>query len=567
MASSTCDAPANLLSLWPRGAGVGLPLLVATLAINLLGLALPLAALQVYDKVLAQGAHESWLITMVVVAAAAAVEAVLRLARARLTTWCGSVQEQRLGAATLAHLLRSPPQLGTPASGLHTLEALARLREFSSGQALTVLLEVPFMVVFLALVGYLGGALVLVPLGLLMLFATRMCWQGQSLHNALAERDAAEVARKDVLIETLEHINPLKAFAAVRTQQRVLDGLQRKVSNAALQVARVSSLAYQDGLLCGQLMLMGVVMAGTPMVLNQALSLGALMACVLLAGRLMVPLQRALGLYARVHEAQLALERVQDTMAMPLVFGEADVTATDAPATLRMFEIGLRGEGEEGRPGPWLVRRLNLTLERGQVVLLEDADGATATALLHAMAGLAVPAEGKVELNGMQPHTLGSSSLLGHVGYLPPVGAIYRGTIYENISRFGQTPETQVAEIIKLLDLRQPFSALPHGLSTQLEETLADPLPPGLKQRIALARVLAVRPRVLLFNQADRALDKAGYNAVYNLLARLKGKVLLVLNTADRNLAGLATHTLKQQGTTFLFTEREPLKTRKGLAA
>lgn len=533
---------------------MGLPLLVATLAINLLGLALPLAALQVYDKVLAQGAQSSWLITMVVVAGAACVEGILRLARAHLTTWCGSVQEQRLTADTLAHLLRSPPTIITPAAGMHTLEALAKLREFSSGQALTVLLELPFVIVFIALIGYLGGVLVAVPVVLLLVFSLRMAMQGGKLHTALAMRDDAEVARKDALIETLEHINTLKAFAAVRPRQRVLDELQRRVSTAALKVAKVSSIAYQDGLLCGQLMLMGVVMAGTPLVLNNGLSLGALMACVLLAGRLMVPVQRALGLYARVHEAQLALERVQDIMAMPLAFGQAKESAADAPATLKLENIGMRGQGAEGLPGPWIGRRLSFNFQKGQTIALY-ADGETANALLHIMAGLAVPNEGTVTLNGVQPHTLGSSSLVGHVGYLPPVGAVYRGTIYENLSRFGQTSETQVADIIKLLDLKHPLAVLPRGLSTMMEETLADPLPPGLKQRIALARVLAVRPRVLLFNQADRALDKAGYNAIYNLLARLNGKVLMVLYTTDRNLLALATHTLTQQGTGFQFAE------------
>jgi ATP-binding cassette subfamily C protein LapB len=137
------------------------------------------------------------------------------------------------------------------------------------------------------------------------------------------------------------------------------------------------------------------------------------------------------------------------------------------------------------------------------------------------------------------------------VGYLPPQGTIYRGTIYDNLSRFGLTPRQQVNEIVELLELDNALSVLPRGMNTPLEGTLADPLPPGLKQRIALARTLALKPRIILFHQADRALDSVGYNTMCRLLGRLCGKALLLLLTDDRNLRALADCSFVQQGGTF----------------
>lgn len=532
--------------MWPQRAALAAPLLWSTFAINILGLALPLAVLQVYDRVLAESTPGRWLAILMGVLAAIAGESLLRLARAYTAGRMGSRREQQMTLLFLKHLFSAGP--GNEGSGqhLHTLDALAKLREFSSGQAFTVLLEVPFALIYLALIGYLGGVLVLVPLGLLLVFGWREVNQGEKLVHRMAKRDRAEVVRQDALIEGLERLHSVKAEGRLRWLQRRLEKHHRIVAEASRPVVSVACKAYQDGLLFSQVMLAAVTMAGTPLVLSGEISLGALMACVLVSGRLTSPIQRGLGLYTRVQEARLARDRVQRVLTQPMVFGTATTPNDNHFAgSMELRRLGIKSAST----GKWLLRQMQFQAGRGHTIALEPNQPLTGTLLMQTLAGLRPQNEGEVLINGVSPYLLASSELVRQVGYLPPQGTIYRGTIYDNLSRFGASTPEQVAEMIELLELEAAFSVLPRGLDTMLENTLADPLPPGLKQRVALARVLAAKPRVILFNQADRSLDHTGYNVVYRLLERLKGKVLMVLHSEDRNLLALADETWCQEGT------------------
>lgn len=560
------------ISLWPHQWRVIIPALWATFIINVLGLALPLAALHIYDRLLAENTPGRWLLMLMGVFAAVVLEGLLRLARAHVAGLLGSRQEHAQTLTLLRHILHGLPVSRGPGHNLQILEALAKLRDFSSGQAITVLLDLPFALIYLGLVAFLGGPLVLVPIGLLLVFIGRESAQGHKLARAMRAREEADIHRKNSLIESIEHLHTIKAFGRLRWLQRRLEADQQSVEKASIPVSHTACKVYQDGLLFSQLMLAAITMAGTPLVLNGSMTLGALMACVLVGGRLMAPIQRGLGLYSRMQEALLAREQVSAIFAHPIAFGSRTIgqrtspqpEASSLPATLNLANLGVRADAPSG--GRWLLRRLNMEAGRGQTIAITTSSLHTGTLLMLTMAGLRPPAEGSIQLNGLAPHTLAATDLVRHVAYLPPQGTIYRGTIYDNLSRFGHTPPEQVAEMIKLLDLEPALAVLPRGADTMLDNTLADPLPPGLKQRVALARVLAQKPRIILFNHADRGLDSAGYNVVYRLLEQIRGKTLLILCTDDQNLTSLADEYWVQHGST-LRRRRTTTGTNLGLVA
>lgn len=548
--SSTPHARPHI-SLWPTRSGILLPALWATLIINLLGLALPLAALQIYDRVLASNTPGRWMLLLIAVLAAVVAEGLLRLARAHIAGQVGSKQEQKHTLTLISHMLRGSPRGRSAGHDLQTLESLAKLRDFSSGQVLTVLLDVPFAVIYLGLIAYLGGVLALVPVGLLLVFMGREFAAGHRLAHAMQSREKADIERKNGLIEAMERLHSVKAFGRVRWLQRRMEKLQYNVEKTSKPASTIAAQVYQEGLLFSQLMLAALTMAGTPLVLSGQMTLGALMACVLVGGRLMAPIQRGLGLYSRIQQALLARAELEETLARPIAFPATLHGRTDAshPTSLVLENLGIHSES--GNRTPWLLRHGNMQAGKGQTIILDVADSHTGTCVLQTLAGLRAPSEGKVKLNGIEPHLLPAEELVQHVAYLSPHGTIYRGTIYENLSRFGQTPPERVAEMVKLLELESALAVLPRGVDTPLDNTLADPIAPGLKQRVALARTLALKPRIILFNQADHGLDQTGYNIVYRLLERLHGKVLLVLCTNDRNLTSLGTETWVQAGSTL----------------
>jgi ABC-type protease/lipase transport system fused ATPase/permease subunit len=127
---------------------------------------------------------------------------------------------------------------------------------------------------------------------------------------------------------------------------------------------------------------------------------------------------------------------------------------------------------------------------------------------------------------------------------------VFRGTIRDNLTSFGSLPEADARRITRLLSIEQDVARLPRGFDTFIDEYEGGIITPGLKQRIAIARVLAWDPSIVLFDNADRNLDRNGYRAVYRLLVHLKPRKALVMVTDDPNFAALAdTHLqLKQDG-------------------
>ncbi len=512
---------------------------LSSLCINLLALALPILILQVYDRILVSENAGTLYVLAAGVCVIVIIEGVLRLMRSYLIHWAGAVYEHTILSNSLRHLLSADladVENMSSAEQLQRLGGVGKLKEFYSGQALVALLDLPFVFVFIGLIWYLAGDLVYVPLTLLAVFAVLAWLLGRDLKKRLAVRDEIDERKTGSIIEALNGIHTIKAMGAERLFQRRYEMLQDDSSKANYYVAKGNNTASNYGHLFTHAMIVGVMGFGTPMAMEGALTLGTLIACVLLSGRIMRPIQKTLGIWARYQDYQLAKKSVRKNFDMPI------------PTRLENAEFGER-EGRldiknltfsYGQSERKIFNDLNLKLTRGQCIAISGDNSSGKTSLLKLIAGLYQPTSGEVLVNGVPAYQYPAHELVQNVGYMAMEGMIFNGTIRDNISAFGEISDERVKEIMRLLDMDKEIAKLPLGMETQLEGRTADPVPPGLKQRITIARALALKPRILLFDNADRSLDKAGYNQVYRLLGRIKGKATMIIVSDDYNIMRLA---------------------------
>lgn len=514
-------------------------LIMASLAINLLALALPILSLQVYDRILASENMGTLRVLAGGVCIAVIFESLLRLSRSYVINWAGATYEHAIACNAMRHMLAAELSLLEKqgvGQQLQRMGSIGKLCGFFNGQALTTVIDLPFVLVFISLIAYLAGALVLVPICLLVIFGAIAWYMGGTLKKILKERDDIDEVRTGFIIETLTGIHTVKALGLERIFQRRYEQLQETSSKAHYFVAKENSASGNYGVLFTQAMIICMIAFGAPMVMEGAVTLGTLIACVLLSVRIMNPVQRALGIWARYQDFQLARASVSKIFELPAL-ERCD------PEELKAQEGQLDIKGlcfSYGPDEPSLFDDINLSLKRGQSISISGDHSSGKTTLLKLITGLYQPTAGEVLVNGVPATRYPARKLVEHVGYLAMEGTIFRGTIRENLTAFGEIHEDQMREMIDLLGLADEIARLPAGFETRLEGGAADPIPPGLKQRIALARVLAPKPRLLLFDNADRGLDKEGYNQVYRLLARLKGKVTMVIVTDDCNILRLA---------------------------
>ncbi len=510
--------------------------------INILSLSLPIMMLQVYDRIIPHQAYGTLALLTLGIICALCIEAYLRAARSYLTSWTSASHEHATSCAIMDRLHATDIDLleqTKPGEHLQNIGAVGRLREFYSGQSLTAVIDLPFALLFLLMIAYIGGILVLVPLALLSVFFLCAWFAGHQLRQELESRTLADGRKASFIVSMLTGIHTIKSLGLEALLLRKYEKTQGYVTRESYRVALANGLASTLSAAFGQLSLILTVTFGCLLVLDGNLTVGGLSACTLLAGRTIQPVQRVLGTWLRLQDLGIAHQQVSEMLKIPTQKRLEKAPETSAEGSLVLDRISFSYASDKSIP---LFENISLEVAPGDIIAIQGSKGCGKSTLLQVISGLLIPDHGKVVLDGIEPSSYSPSRLRNYVGYMPQQGAIFQGTIMENLSGFSNDDESleQARQAAIELGLDKVINQLPRGYQTILTDTAADPVPPGIKQRIALARILARRPSLLLFDDADRALDKDGYNLLFRLIGRLKGRCSVIMVTSDQNLMSFA---------------------------
>lgn len=537
-------------------------ILLASMAINILSLAVPIMTLQVYDRILPNNGSGTLPVLVGGVCLAIILEAILRIARSHTIGWNGAAYEHRLGCNALQHFLGADlSKIGPINLGEQTnrMAAIGKLKDFYNGYIITTVSELLFVPVFLGLIYYIAGPLVMMPSLILISFMAVSIFQGRELREAMNERDHSDDHRYDFLIESLEGIHTIKSFALENAFSRRYEALEKTSTRANYRLANIMASVFNAGTVFSHIMVAAVVITGALWTLEGHLTTGGLIATILLSGRIMQPVQRGLALWARYQDFAIAREKMEsifDTKQHEMAANQTEITRE---GSLRLENLSFRYSEHNA----WVLEHVNMELSPKECVLLDCNHAEAKSVLLKLISGIYPPSHGRVIIDGSDVQRFTPIQLTQHVAYIQPDSLIFRGTIRDNLTCFGQIDEAQAREVSNLLKISQEIARLPAGFETVLEGNQTDSIPPGLKQRIAMARSLAPKPRLVLFDQADRGLDHAGYNMIYKLLAQLKGKATLLLVSDDKNIRSLADRVITMNAGTVSEThENEQSKAR-----
>jgi ATP-binding cassette subfamily C protein LapB len=515
-------------------------LLLSTLAINVLSLAMPVMTLQVYDRILPNPGSGTLPVLIAGVGLAIVLEAILRLTRFYLMGWAGAAYEHRLSCEGMKKVLHADlSHMGALGIGEHLrrMSSIGKLKDFYNGYALITISELIFVPVFMGIIIYIAGPLVAVPATVLMIFTLLSLAQGQELRAALKRRDDLDDKRYNFLIEALEGIHAVKAFSLENNFTRRYEALEDGSSFANYSVTQTMAGTFNTGTIFSHIMVAGIIAVGSLFVMQGQITTGGLIATMLLSGRVMQPVQRALVLWAKYQDYVLARRKSEEIFELP----QNVPVYSEGPEPARTGTVGIRNLCfHSNHDGSLLLNDINLNLPFGECVLISARDDAAKSAFLDILAGVYPATTGEILIDGQNVQRYAPENLVNHIGYIRNEGFIFRGTIRDNMTCFGQINERKAQEMASLLQINRNIARLPSGYDTFLSGNDTDSVTPGLKQRIALVRVLAPRPRIILFDNADKGLDHEGYVLIYSLLARLKGAATLILFSDDCNIQGLA---------------------------
>lgn len=514
-------------------------ILFASLGVNLTALALPLVILQVYDRIIPNAALSTLSLLIAGLAVVLVLDIFLKTARSYLAGWAGARFEHEAGVTGLYRLLRARlTSVEKDAAGVHLdrLAAIGPVRDFYASQASLALVDLPFVVLFLGLLAYIGGSLVFVPLVLLAVFGLVAAVIGLRLRAALANRSLWDDRRYNFIIEVLSGVHTLKALAMERLFARRHERLVANAGEAGYRTIYLSSLAQGMGSSFSQITMALVAAIGSLFIIAGNLSVGGLVACTMLAGRTVQPLLRALGLWTRFQSIRIAEERLGELAALEPETGE-DIESPASPPEIRLESVSFAFAEDQ----PRVLDDISLAVEPGEMIGIRGGNGTGKTTLLWLLMGGLRPSTGRIWIDGRPIDDCSSDSLRRSIAYLPQRPALFEGTVLENMMMFGGDEKLEAAlDLAARLGLDEAMARMPDGYDTRIGAAAACNLPAGVAQRIAIVRALLGNRKLILFDEANSVLDNNSDMRLKRLLADYKGKATILMISYRPSLLAMA---------------------------
>lgn len=506
--------------------------LLASLAIQLVGLATPLFTQVIIDKVVVHQTHSTLVVLGVALVMFMVFTSAMTWLRQYLVLHTGNRIDAVLGSQVFRHLLRLPlpyfehRPTGTLVARLHGVETI---REFVSGAAVTLILDFPFLLIFLAVMFAYSWQLSLIALGLLGTIAGMSFLVAPVFREKLNRQFMLGARNQSFLTEYVSGMATVKSLQMEPDVDKKYGELLAQYLAAGFSTKQVGNTynVIANGL--EQVMTLSILIVGALLVMeNDGFTVGMLVAFQMFAGRMSQPLLRLVGLWQEFQQANIAVKRLGDILDIPQEPHALTPSREGASlGKLSLHDIAFRYSEHH----PWLYRNLDLAFKPGHLTVLMGPSGCGKSTLAKLMLGFYQPQEGHIALDGKDIRHLAANELRSVFGVVPQETVLFSGTLYDNLVM--AHPHASFEEVIqacKAAEIHEVIEALPDGYQTEVGER-GTGLSGGQKQRIAIARALLKRPKILIFDEAVSNLDQHTAEHFAKTINRLKGKATMVFIT------------------------------------
>ncbi|HEY4920631.1 MAG TPA: peptidase domain-containing ABC transporter [Xanthobacteraceae bacterium] len=503
---------------------------IAALTLHVLALAGPIFFQLMIDRVVVHRVEATLIVLTVGVVLALLFEGALNYARGMILLYATSKIDIRLATTIFRKMISLPVDFfERNLAGVISkhMQQDQRIREFLSGRLLFTLLDATALFVFLPILIFYSWQLTLVVLLCASLIAAIIGVLAATFRRRLTELYRAEGERQAMLVEAIHGINTVKVLGLEPMQSRAWDQSSAHAIERRIEVGRVSTLARAASSTIEKAMLIAVIVIGVQSIFAGTLTVGALVAFQMLAGRVTGPLVQITALINEFQEVLLSVRMLGNVM-----------NAVSEPGMSRGLRPAIRGKVtfedvsfSYGASPITALDRISFSVEPGQVVGIVGRSGSGKSTVMRLLQGLYAVQRGLVRIDDFDIRELDKVHLRNQMAVVLPESFLFRGTIRDNISA-GKTGASfeEVAWAARQAGAEEFVERLPQGYDTPLEEGGAN-LSSGQRQRLAIARALVRRPTILLLDEATSALDPESEMIVQDNMARIvEGKTTIIVS-------------------------------------
>lgn len=507
--------------------GEGPYIFLASLVANTLSLALPLIFIQIYDRVIPAQNYATLGVLAAGLVVAAIAELFVRTARARMMSVVGTRYEfNTMNAAFRNYLSADLRTVSAEPTGKHIdrITAIDKIREYRSGDSATAFLDLPFAIIFLGVVAWIApliaGALIA-----LIVVAAATSWLVSRHARILDERHAElEGRRHSFLIEVLGGMDSIKSLGIGPFMVRRYERMKGTSANYSRDAISISHFAQGIVGVFSQTAPIVAGCAGAVLFVNGQLTVGALAAVTLMAGRIVSPVLRLESLLVGSQNTKRYEDDVNAIMSLPQHHsGTATIDRIDEIA---LEDIEYRVDGGSNP----VLCNASLSFRRGEIIGICGAPGAGKSVLLSMFAGKLAPTAGRILINRKDYGEIDYWSLRKQIAYLPQKHTLLDGTIIENLTRFDKARYSEEAmQIAHELGLDEYFAHHQKGLAARIQAGVGSGLSATVLDSVALVAELLGKPELILFDEANESLDSATDKKLLRLLHNRRGESAIII--------------------------------------
>jgi len=500
--------------IW-RFKGYYYQVILATFIINFLALVSSLYVMNVYDRVIPNQAYETLWVLSIGVMLAILFEFLAKMIRGHLTDIAGKKADLIISSAIFRRMMalrlaNRPTSAGSYANNLREFESV---REFMTSASLLVLVDLPFLLLFITVIFIVGGKLAIVPAIIIPIVIIVGFIVQRPLSRYINESMKESSQRQGLAVEALEGIETLKTNNATGWAQERWDAYTAKTSASSIKVKDTANFMINFSVAMQQLNTVFLVLFGTYLIHNEntaeRITMGALIAAVILSGRALSPLAQVAGLATRFQQAKLALEGLNNIIERPIerVPERKYISPSNIQGNIT-FENTCFQYQEDGKPA---VSNLNLQIRAGEKIGILGRIGSGKSTMLKLASGLYDGSTGNVMLDNIDMRQIDPNFLRSQILLLSQSPRLFLGTLRENMDLArsdGYSSDQELLEALQRFGLDKIIRSHPKGLDMPLGEDGLG-LSGGQKQIIALARMTLRNPRIVLLDEPTTGLDQA----------------------------------------------------------
>ena len=505
---------------------------LASFIINLFVLASPLFTMNVYDRVVPNNAVETLWVLALGVSVVYGIDLFLKFLRSYFLEIAGKKSDIIMSSILFERVMdmkfsNKPKSVGSFASNLKEFDTV---RNFFSSASLAAIVDLPFAIIFLIVTYFIGSYIVLVPIVIMIAILCYTFFIKDPLQNAIKSTFEASAIKNGILIESLSSLETIKTLGASGHIQWNWEEATGEIANRSIKSKIITTSITTVTSFLVQLNTVAIIVLGVYMIQDTHLTMGGLIAAVMLSSRAIAPMGQVASLAANFEQTKTAYQSLSKIMQMPVERpeGKKFVRRNSFDGKIEFKNVSFTyPDTTKGS-----LDRINFVIQPGEKVGIIGKNGSGKTTLQKLILGLYSPTEGSVLIDGIDINQIDPADLRRNIGYVPQDVVLFKGTVRENIvQKAPYVDDIQIIKAAKVSGVDEYVNAHPLGFDMPVFER-GDGISGGQRQSIAVARAFLLDSPIILLDEPTNSLD----NTVENKL-----KINLKTNTANKTML-LVTH-------------------------